>query len=609
MLPSEEIKNKLNIVDLVGEYVPLKKAGVNYRAVCPFHQEKTPSFMVSPTKQIWHCFGCGLGGDIFEFVKQIEGVEFPEALQILAARVGVTLSRPTVEYKKELDEKKTLYSINEWAAKYYAKVLSDSPGAENARAYVQKRGFAPDTVQQWQIGYAPDDFHSFENFIVKKGFQRREAVDAGLLIEKDAGSSSDRAQDRFFDRFRGRLMFPLLDIHGRVVGFTARLLEARRLEGAEGPTQAKYVNSPETPIYSKSHLIYGLNFAKTEIRRQDGVVVVEGNADVITCHEAGFTNVVGSSGTAFTEAQLELLKRFTPNISFAFDVDEAGLTATRRAVELALSQGFNVKIIFIPSGLAKDPDELIRRDPKLWEEQVKSAKNFLDFYFQGIFGNLNPDSSQKKKQAVADLLPLLSLLPDPIDRAHYVKELAFRVGVDEKLILDLLNKRFAAKASASPRAGNRPAAARKTKQEILERRVLSLFLKYGKSITADWDGLGSDDFSVPVLREIYSLAASEVKQTNFDLAQFLEANSKFQPEIELLLFALENELSFDPDVNLEEMKKQFLAELKVETTKRKMQELAHRIQQAEVGGRGEEARSLSSEFNNLTRELAKYHVA
>lgn len=616
MLPSDDIKSKINIVDLVGEYVPLKKAGANFRGLCPFHQEKTPSFMVSQVKQIWHCFGCGLGGDIFEFVKQIEAVEFPEALQILATRAGVVLKRPTVEYQQEVDQKKVLYQINELAAKYYAKVLAESSVATAARAYLQKRGLKPETIIKWEIGFAPSDFHSFENFIVKKGFQRQEALLAGLLSEKDGSASPSQGGPastgasqggQFFDRFRERVMFPLFDVHGRVMGFTARLLEGPATSGGV-PTQAKYVNSPETAIYSKSHLIYGLHLAKTEIRKQDEVIVVEGNVDVITCHEAGFTNVVGSSGTALTLGQLELLKRFTNNLNFAFDVDEAGLLATRRAVELALSLGFNCRIISIPKILAKDPDELIRRDPSLWGQQVKGAKNFLDFYFDSVFASMDVESSIDKKRAVADLLPLLSLLPDPIDRSHYVNKLALKLGVEQKIILDLLNKNFISRTPAPVGLVRRQFTPKKTKQELLERRVLGLFLKNAKNLRAEWGELTGEDFTTPVLQEIFEKVAPLVSSGEFELAEFVTAEPKIGPEIELLVFALENELSISVDWKIEDLKKQFLGELKLSTTKQKMQQLWARIQQAEVSGRMEEAKTLSTEFNNLSRELAKYHA-
>ncbi len=601
MLPSEEIKQKINIVDLIGEYIELKKAGTNFRALCPFHQEKTPSFMVSPTKQIWHCFGCGLGGDIFEFVKQREAVEFPEALQILASRTGVVLERPTVEYQKQADEKRTLYAINDLAAKFYVKVLADSSVAQMARDYLLKRGFRPETLRTWQLGYAPEDFHLFESFITKKGFQKSEAVRAGLLVEKD-GQSFEKTQDGFFDRFRGRLMFPLFDIHGRVAGFTGRIL-------AEAEGIAKYLNSPETPIYSKSQLLYGLHLAKTEIRKHDEVIVVEGNVDVITCHEAGFRNVVGSSGTALAASQLLTLKRFTDNIKFAFDVDAAGLNATRRAVELALSLGFNIKIIAIPKALAKDPDELIRRSPALWQEQTASAKNFLDFYFAAIFANLNLESSVEKKRAAAELLSLLALLPDPLDRAHYLQKLARELGVDEKILLPLLNQNLSSHGKpANQIVSSQPYAIRKTKQEILERRVLGLFLKFSKDLPGKWEILEVQDFTTPLLQEIFAAVSPLMASGNFELQPFLADNSKLAPEIELLIFAVENELSFGPEWNLEDLQKQFLGALKEASLKRQMQMLTQQIKQAELRGRLKEAKLLSSEFNNLTRELAKYYV-
>src|SRR3989344_4410306 len=223
MLPSEEIKDRINIVDLIGERVQLKKAGVNYRGLCPFHHEKTPSFMVSPSKQIWHCFGCGLGGDMFEFVKQTEGVEFPEALEILASRAGITLRKPDGNYQAQTDQKKTLFDINNWAALFYAKILSDSKAAKPARDYLAKRGLKPETIKTWQIGYAPEDYHAFENFIVKKGYTKQEAVAAGVLIKKDETSRYAQG-DSYFDRFHGRIMFPLFYLHGRVVGFTGRIL-------------------------------------------------------------------------------------------------------------------------------------------------------------------------------------------------------------------------------------------------------------------------------------------------------------------------------------------------------------------------------------------------
>lgn len=604
-MPSEEIKEKINIVDLIGETVVLKKAGVNFRGLCPFHQEKSPSFIVSPVKQIWHCFGCGLGGDIFKFVEQSEGVEFREALEIMASRAGITLRRPEGGVSYSPDKKKALYDINNWAALYYAKVLSDSEGAKGAREYLERRGLKGESIKQWQIGYAPDGYHAFEEFIVKKGYTKSEAVEAGLLIGKDDGS--------YFDRFHDRVMFPLFDMHGRIVGFTGRILERSTAAGGVPPQAGKYVNSPETLIYSKSRLIYGLNFAKTEIRKKDAVVIVEGNIDVITCHEAGYKNVVGSSGTALTQMQLESLRRFTENISFALDADEAGLAATRRAVELALAAGFNVKIVTIPKSLAKDPDELIRKNPEAggWEQQLETAQNFLDFYFGRIFATMDLQSNTGKKQAVRELVPLLSLLPDSIDRVHYAQKLAQAVGVEEKVILDLVNKQnFEKQKPAYPpkadQSGKLPR--KKTKQEFLEARVLGLLLKFSGDFLEEAGHLSPADFAEPINQEIFRSITQELKGGRMQLENILADYPKLATDIDLLVFALENEIALTPGWNMEFLKKNFIGQFHFEALRRRMQTLTAEIRSAESAGHAEQVKNLSLEFNHLSQELSKFHV-
>ena len=606
----EEIKNRINLVDLIQEYTPLKKAGVNFKSVCPFHEEKTPSFVVSPSKQIWHCFGCGFGGDIFEFIKQIEGVEFREALQILAKRAGVTLIKPTAQHIQQQDKKKVLYEINALAAKFFAKVLSDSPQAKAARDYLQKRGFKPETIQSWQIGYAPDSYHSFDEFIVKKGYQKSEALDAGLLVRKGEPALPKSAQadeGGYFDRFRDRIMFPITDIHGRVVGFTARIIPQTSTQVSAGggqyaDTVPKYVNSPETLIYSKSEIVFGLDRAKSEIRKKEEAIVVEGNVDVITAHEAGFINVVGSSGTALTQRQLTTIKRFSENLSFAFDTDEAGLSAARRGVEQALKLGFNVKLVSIPAELAKDPDELIRKNVELWKKRIESAESFMDFYFQAIFAKLDLAKSIDKKTAARELVPLIALLPDEIDRSHYIQKIALKLGVGEEVISNMI-KRAGESGQDSGPAGEqtKPRAKKLSKMEVLERRVLGLLLKFPDNLKDDWQDFSEEDFQTPELRKIFVEARAEI------------ANPESKPtgeepneEVRLLIFGVENELSQLEDWNIDAVKREFVRGLKQETLKRRMRELSGRIQLAESEGRRQEASELSGEFNNLSKELNSF---
>ena len=328
----EEIKDRLNIVDVVSSYISVKKSGANYKAVCPFHNDKTPSLMISSAKQIWHCFGCGEGGNVFGFVMKYENIDFPEALQLLADRAGVVVPKFSKKNNAQDKQREILERINELAAKFYNQVLQKSSIAETARNYIKYRGLTDRTVAQWQIGYAPEDFHTLENFLVKKGYTEKDLLAAGV------SSSSNRGG--IYDRFVNRVTFPIKNYAGNTVAFTARVLDTK----AE---TAKYINSPETLIYNKGKIIFGLYQAKQEIRKADCAVVVEGNLDVIACHEAGFKNVVGSSGTAFTYDQLVLLSRLTKNLKFAFDADDAGIIATRRALDLALELGFNVYIVKI----------------------------------------------------------------------------------------------------------------------------------------------------------------------------------------------------------------------------------------------------------------------
>src|SRR6185436_409203 len=301
--PIEEIKSKLTILEVIGDFVQLKKAGSNYKGVCPFHSEKSASFMVSPSKGIWHCFGCGLGGDIFEFIKQTENVEFRDALKILADRAGVELKKPTQEQIEVGQKKDVLYEINSTAAKYFAKVLWESNAGSEALSYLRKRGLSDQTIKNWQLGYAPDDYHYLENYLAKT-FDKKDIELAGLIIksDKDAG---------YFDRFHDRVMFPIVNVHGQVVGFTGRLLHDK-------PNTGKYVNSPETPIYNKSQVVFGLYQAKNAIRKADRAIVVEGNMDVIACHQVTFSQTVATSGTALTPDQLVIIQRFTNNLIFAF---------------------------------------------------------------------------------------------------------------------------------------------------------------------------------------------------------------------------------------------------------------------------------------------------
>lgn len=417
----EEVKDRLKVEDVVGEYVPLKPAGQNLRGLCPFHHEKSPSFMVSPQRQIWHCFGCGEGGDVYAFIKKIEGVEFADALKILAKKAGVELKR---EDPKVSSKRTKVLDVLSSVARYYRDEFTDSSdlGALAAREYIyRKRGVTPETADTWGLGYAGDAWDGAYIYLKEKGFTDEDIFDAGITVRKTT-------QRGFFDRFRGRVMFPVRDQHGVVVGFGGRVI-------VERPNEGKYINSPQTLVYNKSEVVYGLDRAKDGIRREKYVVLVEGNMDCISSHQAGVTHVVASSGTALTQGQLTLLKRYTDTIALAFDVDTAGQLALKRSLELAFEMGLTVEVV--PLDGAKDPDELIRRDPELWNRALARKVSVLQYFVtQRLAHTQRAESAKVKKELMDDLAPLLARLSDPVERAHYSELISAGLGIASSAVME-----------------------------------------------------------------------------------------------------------------------------------------------------------------------------
>lgn len=457
MKDTELIKQKLDVVDLVGEYVQLKPAGINHKGLCPFHQEKSPSFMVNRDRQSWHCFGCSKGGDVFSFVQEIEGMDFVEALKLLANKAGVQLTN-TFEDKAKSSQKNRIKEINAKAASFYHHVLTKMDAAKDAREYLAKRGLTEDTIREWQIGFIPDQWDLFTSAALKKGHSIDDLVASGLTIKRDgANAKSGRG---FYDRFRGRIMFPIWDVHGNVVGFTGRILVETEKSGG------KYVNTPVTPVYDKSSVVFGLNKAKQEIRKKNLVVMVEGQTDVIACHQAGMKNVVATSGTAFTEQQVTLLKRYSENMNMAFDADEAGVKAAKRGIDLAIEQGMHVRVIEIPEGKGGDPDECLNMNPDVWFAAVENASPVMDWYFSRAFAGKDTNNPRQKQEIVDVLLPEISRIPFAVERDHWLQELAGRVGVDVTILRDDI-KRLS--KSQEPRTKNSQDQEQKPKQKELSR--------------------------------------------------------------------------------------------------------------------------------------------
>jgi DNA primase len=422
----EEIKKKLDVVSLISSYLTVKKAGKNYKACCPFHKEKTASFMVSPEKQIWYCFGCNQGGDIFTFVEKMEGLDFVGALNLLADRAGVILDKQDFVKKSEKDK---YFEILELSRKFYAFLLNDHKNGAQAKEYLlKKRGMKIETIENFSLGFAPDSQDILKSFLIKKGFSQNDIEAVGLITKNSSG--------RVVDKFRDRIVFPIKNVSGKIIGFGGRTFHEPKNPNFVPP---KYLNSPQTTVYDKSSAIYGLYEAREEIREKDLVIIVEGYMDVISSHEAGVKNVVASSGTALTERQLEILTRYTSNIAFCFDSDEAGNMAMKRAFELSQFSGINLKAVVLEG--AKDPDELIKKDPNLWLEASKSPVPIYDFYYSVLMKkNGNAGTVDEKKKIAQEFIPIISNISSEIEKAHWVQKISSDLNVNEKYIIDALGK-------------------------------------------------------------------------------------------------------------------------------------------------------------------------
>ena len=410
----EEVKQRLDIVELVGQYVTLKKAGANYKAQCPFHQEKTASLMVSPEKQIWKCFGCSRGGDHYKFIMEAEHLEFGDALRLLAQKAGVTLqSRTRSEYQTQ-DSKSNLYQINRACAKVFQTILLERDAGKSALEYLKKRGIKVETIKQFAIGYAPKNF-DLKSLLLKHGFIASDLAKAG-------------SPERFYDR----IMFPIFDVLSNPVGFTGRV-------SPPAGGEPKYLNSPETPIFNKSRVLYGLNLAKAALKEKNYVILVEGQMDVVALHQAGITNAVASSGTAITETQLVTLSKYTPNFLLAFDNDTAGKATTRKVIEMLLRLDLNSKVIEF--GKYKDAGELFEKDKDAWAPAVKVASEGVEWLIVGeitVAGQL--DFIENKKKVIKAMLPILGLITDPTRLDHYAQRLALAVGVKTDSVYESVKK-------------------------------------------------------------------------------------------------------------------------------------------------------------------------
>ena len=483
----EEIKNRLDIVEVIGSYIRLSKTGRNYKALCPFHQEKTPSFIVSPEKQIWHCFGCGKGGDIFTFVMEIEHIDFYEALKTLAQRAGVELKKEPVEKKSR---RQKFLAINELATEFFETQLWRSQDGQKALGYLKKRGLKNETIRKWRIGWAPNNWRALSDFLRKK-YSVDDLIQVGLAISK-----SNRPTE-IYDRFRSRIVFPIFNLDHQPVAFSGRIFN-------QDESQAKYINTPETILYQKGYQLMGLNFAHREIRQKDSCLLVEGNMDVIMAHQAGTENVVAPCGTGFTQGQAKIIHRYTENLIIAFDSDEAGQRATRRVIDLALEKGLNTFVVKISE---KDPADLILENCQIWLKSVQERIPAIDFYFQSVITNSSLTIAGKK-QIVKIILPTIKRISNQVEKAEWVKKLSQRININEKAIWQELKKIKEPRELQRRQATSLYSVSNPSKfdEEPLERRVILLFIfvsENGLNARAKMEQIKEEYFTSPIYKKMF----------------------------------------------------------------------------------------------------------
>ncbi len=439
--PVQQIKERLSIEDVVSAYIKLERAGANLKARCPFHNEKTPSFFVSPERGSYYCFGCGASGDIFTFVEEFEGLDFKGALKLLANKAGVALVAYTKEMKETESEKEKLYRAMEEATKFFEKNLLENQQVEK---YLKSRGLTEKSIKDFRIGYASLDWRMLYDYLKSDNFTDNEIEKAGLA------KKPEDANKAMYDRFRGRIIFPIADSSGRVIAFSGRLFEVGLSAEALAKAGAKYLNSPETPIFNKSAVFYGLDKAKESIRKNNFSILVEGQMDLVLSHQAGYRNTIATSGTALSDStvskeniatNLGLIRRLTPNIVLAFDGDSAGFNASNRAGRIALSLGMDVKVVSLPEGV--DPADLISKNtngPDLWREAIKKSKHVIEFLLDKVLKNNATDERKAGREIKEKILPYVNALESSIEKNHFLKKISDLSGISQNSLHDDLKK-------------------------------------------------------------------------------------------------------------------------------------------------------------------------
>lgn len=586
-----EIKSRTDIVSIIGERIELKKAGRNYKANCPFHGEKTPSFMVSPELQIFKCFGCGVSGDCYSFLEQYEGMEFPEALKYLAERAGVKLLKSNFG---QATEKEKLIEIHEQTLKFYNYMLLTHPTGKHALEYLQKdRGLKLDTIKEFQLGFSPENSYTLSNFLtIKKKFNPKDIERAGIGIPQGIN---------VYDRFSGRVIFPLFDHRGNPIGFAGRILPWDKRD------TGKYINSPETPIYHKSSVLFGLNITRPLIKKKKVAIVVEGELDLISSYQAGIKNVVAIKGSALTEEQVRLLSRFAPKFVLALDSDMAGDAAARRGLTVAENSGVEVKIAKITN--FKDPDEAARGDIESYKKDLIHSVGVWDYMIDSVMNRFNPETGGGKAKISKELTPILSEIEDKIVQAHYANVVAEKLGVPLEAVTEQLSKNTLRKEDDSSNTKTQEDTLEgKSRHDLLEERLLILSFQSDPTslLKPKIKELVKNSLYIKILGELARYLKNKKKYTNANFGKSLP--SELFDGFSKMVLSQNQELLDKPD----ELKKELdlvQKELKILGTKENLRLLTQKMKEFEKKGDKEGLLTVQNEFNKLAKNLASIDTA
>ena len=504
----EKLKERIDIVELIGSYVQLKKAGRNFKGLCPFHQEKTPSFVVSPDRQLWRCFGsCGVGGDAIAFFMKYENLSFLEALTDLAQRYGIVIEKMPVE-DKIIHYKERLIKVNQVAADFYHYILTKSSIGKTALDYLEKRSISDKIIKTFQIGYSPSSWDSLSRFLYTKKFNTNELVDSGLCIQKQQGGS-------VYDRFRGRVMFPLKDHRGNTVGFSGRILS--------GKSEAKYVNTPETTLYHKRSMLFGLHITKEAVKKENKIIIVEGEFDMIMPFQQGVSTIAAIKGSALTTEQLQLIKRYTNRVYLALDADKAGEEAIRRAIEVAEPMGFELGVITIEGG--KDPDEAVRANEAEFKKSLEHPAPVYDFLMQLFAKKYPPSDPFNKKQIGEEMAPFLYAITNPIIQSYYIKQLAKLLDVNENAASQVV-RGYRKKRLVRP--NRQEIQINKPLRELVIQQYLLEQLLHAQSLTSHMTEIqeivNENIFTIPSYGRLFiKLKEKASEGGNFDINAFIKS--------------------------------------------------------------------------------------